>query len=174
VFTLYNWHHTPTSYLCICISTTLKYNRNLEKHVLAHFQQTCSQIYFCFSSYLSRKPFLKRSTAFICNIDRDWIFWHRCLERQTFGTPRMYTLSPLKSIKESNYREFLKDKNALLMYTTVLSLTAYKYAPNLESLLTQQYVCVMCTLWSDNTCDFTHFCSVKKRKYVAYLELWET
>jgi hypothetical protein len=25
----------------------------------------------------------------------------------------------------------------------------YKYAPNLESLLTQQYVCVMCTLWSE-------------------------
>jgi hypothetical protein len=99
-----------------------------------------------FSSYLSCKPLLKRSTAFICNIDRDWIFWHRCLKRQTFGTPRMYTLSPLKSIKESNYREFLKVKNALLMYTTVLSLTAYKYAPNLESLLTQQYVCVMCTL----------------------------
>jgi hypothetical protein len=24
-------------------------------------------------------------------------------------------------------------------------------------LLTQQYVCVMCTLWSDNTCVFTHF-----------------
>jgi hypothetical protein len=41
--------------------------------------------------------------------------------------------------------------NVLLMYTTVLSLTVYKYAPNLESLLTQQYVCVMCTLWSDNT-----------------------
>jgi hypothetical protein len=37
----------------------------------------------------------------------------------------------------------------------------YKYAPNLESLLTQQYVCVMCTLWSDNTCVFTRFHSVK-------------
>ena len=47
------------------------------------------------------------------------------------------------------------------MYTTLLSLTAYKYAPNLESLLTQQYVCVMCTLWSDNTCVFTNFYSVK-------------
>ena len=58
----------------------------------------------------------------------------------------MYTLSPSKSIKGINYREFLKDKNVLLMYTTVLSLTAYKYAPNLESLLTQQYVRVMCTL----------------------------
>jgi hypothetical protein len=73
----------------------------------------------------------------------------------------MYTLSSSKSIKGSNYGEFLKDKNVLLMYTTVLSLTAYKYSPNLESLLTQQYVCVMCTLWSDNTCVFTRFYSVK-------------
>ena len=55
----------------------------------------------------------------------------------------MYTLSPSKSKKGSNYGEFLKDKNVLLMYMTVLSLTAYTYAPNLESLLTQQYVCVM-------------------------------
>ena len=49
-------------------------------------------------------------------------------------------LSPSKSIKESNYGEFLKDKNVLLCTRL------YKYAPNLESLLTQQYVCVMCTL----------------------------
>ena len=55
----------------------------------------------------------------------------------------MYTLSPSKSIKGSNYGEFLKDKNVLLMYTTVLSLTAYTYVPNLESLLTQQYVFVI-------------------------------
>jgi hypothetical protein len=73
----------------------------------------------------------------------------------------MYTLSPSKSIKESNCGEFLKDKNVLLMYTTVLSAYKYKYAPNLESLLTQQYVCVMCTLWSDNTYVFTRFYSVK-------------
>jgi hypothetical protein len=95
---------------------------------------------------------------FIVNIQSD-LFWHRCLERQTFGTPWMYTLSPSKSIKRSNYGEFLKDNKVLLMYTTVLS--AYKYAPNSESLLTQQYVCVMCTLWSDNTCVFTRFYSVK-------------
>ena len=95
---------------------------------------------------------------FIVNIQSD-LFWHRCLERQTFCTPWMYTLSPSKSIKRSNCGDFLKDKNVLLMYTTVLS--AYKYAPNLESLLTQQYVCVMCTLWSDNTCAFTRFYSVK-------------
>jgi hypothetical protein len=43
----------------------------------------------------------------------------------------------------------------------LLSLTAYKYAPNLESLLTQQYVWVMCTLWSDNTCVLTRFYSIK-------------
>ena len=94
----------------------------------------------------------------IVNIQSDH-FWHWCLERQAFGTYRMYTLSPSKSIKKSNYGEFLKDKNVLLMYTTVLS--AYKYAPNLESFLTRQYVCVMCTLWSDITCVFTRFYSVK-------------
>ena len=91
---------------------------------------------------------------FIVNIQSD-LFWHRCLEGQAFGTPRMYTLSPSKSIKGGNYVKFLKDKNVLLC--TWL----YKYAPNLESLLTQQYVCVMCTLWSDNTCVFTRFHSVK-------------
>ena len=82
-------------------------------------------------------------------------FWHRCLERQAFGTPRMYMLSPSKSIKGSNYGEFLKDKNVLLCTRL------YKYVPNLESLLTQQYVCVLCTFWSDNTCVFTRFHSVK-------------
>jgi hypothetical protein len=153
-----------TPWQTICIRTTLKYNRSLEKHVLAHFQQTCSQIYFrlVLTYYVNHSlkgaphlfVILTVIGWFIVNIQSD-LFWHRCLERQTFGTPRMYTLSPSKSIKESNYGEFLKDKKALLMYTTVLSLTAYKYAPNLESLLTQQYVCIMCTLWSDNTCVFT-------------------
>jgi hypothetical protein len=127
-------------------------------HVLAHFQRTCSQIYFRFSSYLLRKPhlfvILTAIGWFIVNIQSD-LFWHRCLERQAFGTPRMYTLSPLKSIKGSNYGEFLKDKNVLLCTRL------YKYAPNFESLLTQQYVCIMCTLWSDNTCVFTRFDSVK-------------
>jgi hypothetical protein len=136
-------------------------------HVLAHFQRTtCSQIYFRFSSYLLRKPhlFVILTTIgwFILNIQSD-LFWHRCLERQAFGTPRKYMLSPSKSIKGSNYGEFLKDKHVLLCTRL------YKYAPNLESSLTQQYVCVMCTLWSDNTCVFTRFHSVK---YAAYLELW--
>jgi hypothetical protein len=109
-------------------------------------------------TYLLRKPhwfvILTAIGWFIVNIQED-LFWHRCLERKTFGTPRMYTLSPSKSIKESNYREFHKDNNVLLCTRL------YKYAPNLESLLTQQYVCVMCTLWSDNTCVFTRFHSVK-------------
>ena len=54
----------------------------------------------------------------------------------------MYILSLSKSIKRSNYGEFLKVKNVLFYVHDVLSSTAYKYAPNLESLLTQQYVCV--------------------------------
>jgi hypothetical protein len=91
---------------------------------------------------------------FIVNIQSD-LFWHRCLERQAFCTPRKYTLSPSKSIKGSNYGEFLKDKNVLLCTRL------YKYASNLESLLTQQYVCVMCTFWYDNSCVFTRFHSVK-------------
>jgi hypothetical protein len=77
---------------------------------------------FRFSSYLLRKPHLFVILIaigwFIINIQSD-LFWHRCLERQTFGTPRMYTLSPSKSIKRSNYREFLKDKNVILL-TSVL------------------------------------------------------
>jgi hypothetical protein len=115
---------------------------------LAHFQRTTSsQIYFRFSSYILCKLhlFVILTTIgwFIVNIQSD-LFWHRCLERQAFCTPRMYTLSPSKSIKGSNYGEFLKGKNVLLCTRL------YKYAPNLESLLTQQYVCV-----------FTRFHSVK-------------
>ena len=91
-------------------------------HVLAHFQRTtCSQIYFRFSSYLLHKPhlfvILTAIGWFIISIQSD-LFWHRCLERQAFGTPRMYTLSPSKSIKGSNYVEFLRHK-CIVMYTTV-------------------------------------------------------
>ena len=139
--------------------TRHRWNCSALIHVLAHFQRTtCSQIYFRFSSYLLRKPhlfvILTAIEWFIVNIQSD-LFWHRCLERQAFGTTRIYTLSPSKSIKGSNFGEFLKDKNVLLCTRL------YKYAPNLESLLTQQCVCVMCTLWSDNTCVFTRFHSVK-------------
>jgi hypothetical protein len=125
--------------------------------------------YFRFSSYLLRKPLLIRSTKFICNIDRDWMIYRKhpirslltsMLRKANIRYPSdVYALSFEKYKKGSNYREFFNDKNVLLMYTTVLS--AYKYAPNLESLLTQQYACVICTLWSDNTCVFTRFYSVK-------------
>ena len=151
VFTLYNWHHTLTSYLLIFNERIPKFTFVL---VLAYYV----------NHYLKGPPhlfvILTAIGWFIVNFHSD-LFWHRCLERQTFCTPQMYAFSPSKSIKGSNYGEFLKDKYVLLMYTTVLSLTAYKYAPNLESLLTQQYVCVMCTLWSDNTCIFTRFYSIK-------------
>ena len=52
----------------------LKYRifRSALIHVLAHFQRTTSsQIYFRFSSYLLRK------TAFICNIDCDWMIYRK-------------------------------------------------------------------------------------------------
>jgi hypothetical protein len=110
-------------------------------HVLAHFQRTmCSQIYFRFSSYLLRK------TAFICNIDCDWM---------------IYRKHPIRSLLTSMLRKtsirYLSDVHKNVLLCTRL----YKYAPNLESLLTQQYVCIMCTLWSDNTCVFTRFHCVK-------------
>ena len=126
-------------------------------HVLAHFQRTtCFQIYFRFSSYLLRKPhlfvILTAIGWFIVNIQSD-LFWHRCLERQTFGTPRVYALSPSKSIKGSNYGEFLKDKNVLFMYRTVQVRSEFgKFA--------YTAIC-MRILWSDNTCIFTRFDSVK-------------
>ena len=152
-------NYTVTRHRCNCQELKYIIFRSALIHALAHFQRTtCSQIYFRFSSYLLRKPhlfvILTAIGWFIVNIQSD-LFWHRCLERQAFCTPRMYTLSPSKSIKGSNYGEFLKNKNVLLCTRL------YKYAPNLESLLTQQYACVMCTLWSDNTCIFTRFHSVK-------------
>ena len=64
-------------------------------------------------TFVLRKPHLFVTLTaigwFIVNIQSD-LFWHRCLERQAFCTPRKYT----KSIKGSNYGEFLKDKNVLL------------------------------------------------------------
>ena len=154
-----SFNYTVTRHRWNCQEFTYIIFRSALIHVLAHFQRTtCSQIYFRFSSYILRKLHLfviLTVIGWFIVITQSDLFWHRCLERQAFGTPRMYTLSPSKSIKGSNYGEFLKDKNVLLCTRL------YKYAPNLESLLTQQYVCVMCTLWSDNTCVFTRFHSVK-------------
>ena len=90
-----------------------------------------------------------------------YVFCNDMFHNFTADTSERLVCNLLHCIFHLFCREFLKDKSALLMYTIVLSLTAYKYAPNLESLLTQQYVCVMCTLWSDNTCVFNRFYSVK-------------
>jgi hypothetical protein len=166
-----SFNYTVTRHRWNCQELKNRIFRSALIHVLVLFQRTtCSQIYFRFSSYLLRKPhlfvILTAIRWFIVNIQSD-LFWHRCLERQAFGTTQMYMLSPSESIKGSNYGEFLKDKNVLLCTRL------YKYAPNLESLLTQQYVCIMCTLWSDNTCVFTRFHTQRKKgKYAAYLELW--
>ena len=66
------------------------------------------------------------------------------------------------------------DKNVLLMYTTVLSLTAYKYAPNLESLLTQQYVCVNTQLiWSsEQDQNFVYFKPSNYAQVVIEIQLY--
>ena len=113
-----SFNYTVTRHRWNCQELKYIIFRSALIHVLAHFQRTtCSQIYLCFSSYLLRKPhlfvILTAIGWFIVNI-QSVLFWHRCLERQAFCTPRMYTLSPSKSIKRSNYGEFLKDKNVLL------------------------------------------------------------
>jgi hypothetical protein len=105
--TRHRWNRQELKYRIFCSAII---------HVLVHFQRTCSQIYFRFSSYLLCKPhlfvILTTIGRFIVNIQSD-LFWHRCLERQAFCTPQKYTLSS-KSIKGSHYWEFLKDKNVLL------------------------------------------------------------
>ena len=56
---------------------------------------------------------------FIVNIQSD-LFWHRCLERQAFDTPRMYTLSPSKSIREY-YFPYTGNFSKTKMYCSFLS-----------------------------------------------------
>ena len=126
--------------------------------VLAHFQRTtCSHIYFRFSSYLLRKPLLIRSTTFICNIDRDWMIYPKhpirslltsMLRKANIRYPSdVYTFS-FEKYKEKYLRGISQSQKCIVYVHDVLSSTAYKYAPNLESLLTQQYACVnvQCTL----------------------------
>ena len=64
-------NYTVTRHIWNCQELKYIIFRNALIHVLAHFQRTCSQNYFCFSSYLSRK------TAFICNIDRHWMIYRK-------------------------------------------------------------------------------------------------
>jgi hypothetical protein len=145
----------------VCFILRAPDNFQVQRVITPYFWKCCIFTYFLCTVVLSTSEKIAYMYTFkimfgwfILIIQSD-LFWHRCLERQAFGTPRKYTLSPSKSIKGSNYGDFLKDKNALLCTRL------YKYTPNLESLLTQQYVCVMCTLWSDNTCVFTRFHGVK-------------
>ena len=53
----------------------------------------------------------------------------------------VYTFS-FKKYKEKQLRGISQSQKCIVYVHDVLSSTAYKYAPNLESLLTQQYVCV--------------------------------
>jgi hypothetical protein len=84
--------------------------------IAARSECTFTHTYCCVSKLSKFKPHLFVILTvigwFILNIQSD-LFWHRCLERQAFGTPRMYTLSLSQSIKRSNYEEFLKVKNVL-------------------------------------------------------------
>ena len=69
-----SFNYTVTRHRWNCQELIKKYIifRSALIHVLAHFQRTtCSQNYFRFSSYLWRK------TAFICNIDRDWMIYRK-------------------------------------------------------------------------------------------------
>jgi hypothetical protein len=101
------YHHIHfTCILCILNNTCVQQN----------FKSVHVRNLFWNREYNSAKGICKYASFSKLNIQSD-LFWHRCLEMQTFGTPRMYTLSLSKSIKRSNYREFLKVKNVLFMYT---------------------------------------------------------
>ena len=109
-----------TPWQAICISTTLKYNRSLEKHVLVHFQRTtCSQIYFHFSSYLLCKPLFIRSTTFICNIDHDWMI-HRKHPIRSLLTSMLRKANIFKrgceEIRDRKLLEILKKDRTWLKY----------------------------------------------------------
>jgi hypothetical protein len=101
--------------LCICVFYAMKTSKNacIIRSECTHY----AYILLCKQTYQIRKlhlfVILTAIGWFIVNIQSD-LFWHRCLERQAFCTPQMYTFSPSKSIKGSNYGEFLKDKNVLL------------------------------------------------------------
>jgi hypothetical protein len=86
--------------------------KRVKTHVLSDQSVHITHTYYCvsklskFGAYLySRVHILTAIGWFIVNIQSD-LFWHRCLERQAFGTTRMYALSPSKSIKGSNFGEF--------------------------------------------------------------------
>jgi hypothetical protein len=102
---------------------------------------------------------------FIVNIQSD-LFWHRCLERLTFDTSRMYTLSPSKNIKlkGSNYGEFLKDKNLYTVRPLITRCTDRTKKNNIQAKLQISCVFAFFMLWkrvkthvlSDQSVHITH------------------
>jgi hypothetical protein len=91
---------------------------------------------------------------FVVNIPSD-LFWHRCLERQALCTPRMYTLSPSKSIKGSNYGEF--HLSELQISCVFAFFTLWKRVKT--HVLSDQSVHIM----------HTHCCVSKLSKFGAYV-----
>jgi hypothetical protein len=107
----------------------------------------------------------------------------RCLERQTFSTPRMHTLSLSKNIKRSNYWEFLKVKNVLFMYmmyyrqqhTSTLRIWKTKpkqgFSQDFETFTELQISCVFAffTLWKRVKTHVLSDQSVHLRIHIAVL-----
>jgi hypothetical protein len=110
------------------------------------------------------------------NIQSD-LFWHRCLERQAFCTPRMYTLSPSKSITEI----LLKAALSTIQPTSQPTCLFQTHNLVLRRFTELQISCVFVffTLWkrvkmhvlSDQSVHITHtYCCVSKlSKFGAYL-----
>jgi hypothetical protein len=100
------WNNAELQTSCVFAYFTLW--KQVKTHVLSDQSVHITHTYCCvsklsksgFSSYLLRKPhlfvILTAIGWFIVIIQSD-LFWHRCLERQAFGTPRKYTLSSSKS-----------------------------------------------------------------------------
>jgi hypothetical protein len=92
---------------------------------------------------------------FIVNIQSD-LFWHRCLGRQAFGTPRMYTLSPSKSY---------------IFYFWVLVFTRFYFNLYIPTELQISCVFAFFTLWKRvKTHDFQRTtCSQNYFRFSSYL-----
>jgi hypothetical protein len=146
-------------------------------HVLAHFQRTCSQIYFRFSPSLLRKPhlfvILTAIGWFIINIQSD-LFWHQCLERQAFDISCVFAFFTLwKRVKT----HVLSDQSVHITHTycSVSKLSkfgAYLYSrvhnnpppppPNqycYKTLLAKTYgVIIACDIYNNLVIIFNMYC----------------
>jgi hypothetical protein len=138
-----------------CVFAFFMLWKRVKTHVLSDQSVHITHTYCCvsklskFGAYLYSRVHNNtllslRNSWFIVNIQSD-LFWHRCLGRQAFGTPRMYTLSPSKSIKGSNYREFLKDQ--IRVYTLRIHIAVLANFPNSERTGTVLYITIHFCLW---------------------------